>query len=172
MGNFTAGMLKNCKHSIEELVNKDQGFYFMNQIRGTPVYWKRFQHEVLAMIEQLGCVTFFLTLSCADLKWKELPEIISKLNKLKLPIEYLESMNYFEKCELLNRNPVLLARYFQHRIETFFQRNFINTIKHHWQSCLLCNKNRISGACLNTCSQFYMDSKSTKTFRRNLRNVY
>ena len=131
MGNFTAGMLKKCKHSIKELVNKDQGFYFMNQIRGTPVYWKRFQHEVLAMIEQLGCATFFLTLSCADLKWKEFPEIISKLNKLKLPIEYLESMNYFEKCELLNRNLVLLARYFQHHIETFFKETLLiplNTI--------------------------------------------
>ena len=54
MGNFTAGMFKNYKHSVEELVNKDQGFYFVNHIRGTPAYWKRFQYEVLAMIKQLG----------------------------------------------------------------------------------------------------------------------
>ena len=46
------------------------------------------------MIKQLGCPTFFLTLSCEDLKWKELPEIISKLNKLNVN-EYLESTNYF-----------------------------------------------------------------------------
>ena len=31
----------------------------------------------------------------------------------------LESTNYFEKCELLNSNPVLPARHFQHRVETF-----------------------------------------------------
>ena len=67
------------------------------------------------MIKQLGCPTFFLTLSCANLKWKLIPEIISKLNKLDLSKEYLESMNYFEKCELLNSNSVLLARHSQHR---------------------------------------------------------
>ena len=93
MGNFTAGMFKNYKHSVEDLVNKDQGFYFMIQIRGTPAYWKRFEYDVLAMIKQLGCPTFFLTLPCADLKWKEIPEIISKFNKLNLSKEYLESMN-------------------------------------------------------------------------------
>ena len=97
MGNFTAGMFTNYKDSVDKLVNKDQGFYFMNQIRGTPAYWKRLQYEILAMIKQLGCPTFFLTLSCADLKWKEKPEIISKLNKLNLSNEYLESMNYFKK---------------------------------------------------------------------------
>ena len=73
MGNFTAGMFTNYKDSVDKLVNKDQEFYFMNQIRGTPAYWKRLQYEVLAMIKQLGCPTFFLTLSCADLKWREIP---------------------------------------------------------------------------------------------------
>ena len=54
-----------------------------------------------------------------DLKWKEIPEIITKLNKLNLSKEYLQSMNYFEKCELLNSNPLLLAHHFQHRVEIF-----------------------------------------------------
>ena len=106
-----------------------------------------------------------------DLKCKEIPEIISKLNKLNLSKAYLDSMNYFEKCEFLNSNPVLPARHFQHRVETFL-RNFINTIKHHWRGYILCSKNRILGVWLTTCSQFYMASKSAKTFRRNLRNVY
>ena len=35
--------------------------------------------------------------------------------------EYLQSMNYFEKCELLNSNPLLLAHHFQHRVEIFFK---------------------------------------------------
>ena len=84
MDNFRTGIFKNYKHSVEELVNKDQGFYFMTQIRGTLDYWKRFQYEVLAMIKQLRCSNFFLTLSCANLKWKKIPETISKLNKLNL----------------------------------------------------------------------------------------
>ena len=44
-----------------------------------------------------------------------------KINKLNLSKEYLVSMNFFEKCELLNSNPVLLERHFQHRVETFFK---------------------------------------------------
>ena len=56
MGNFTAGMFKNYKHFVEELVNKDQGFYFMNQVKRIPAYWNRFQYEVLAMIKQLGLI--------------------------------------------------------------------------------------------------------------------
>ena len=72
MGNFTADISKNYKHSVKEFVNKNQGFYFMNQVRGTPAYWKRFQYEALAMIKQLRCPTIFLTLSCVDLKWKEI----------------------------------------------------------------------------------------------------
>ena len=71
------------------------------------------------MIKQLGCPAFFLTLSCADLKWKEISEIISKLNKLNFSKEYLESMNYFEKYELLNSNPVLLALHFSTVLKLF-----------------------------------------------------
>ena len=114
-------MFKNYKHSVEELVNKNQGFYFMNQIRGTPGYWKSFHYEVRAVIKQLRCPTFLLTLSCADLKWREIPEIISKLNKLNLFKEHLESFNCFVNCESLNSNPVLLVRHFQHCIEFFFK---------------------------------------------------
>ena len=36
------------------------------------------------MVKQLGVPTFFLTLSCADLRWDELPYIINKLNDLGL----------------------------------------------------------------------------------------
>ena len=32
----------------------------MNQIKGTPADWKEFQGEVLTMVKQLECSTFFL----------------------------------------------------------------------------------------------------------------
>ena len=63
----------------------------------------------------------FLTLSCADLRWNELVEIISKLNSLGLTKENVEGLNYFERCNILNSNAVLLARHFQHRVEIFFK---------------------------------------------------
>ena len=78
------------------------------------------------MVKQLGCPTFFLTLSCADLKWNELVEIISKLNSLGLTKENVEGLNYFERCDILNSNGVLLAQHFQHRVEIFFKERLIN----------------------------------------------
>ena len=45
------------------------------------------------MLKQLGCPTFFLTLSCVDFRWNELAEIISKLNSLGLTKENVEGLN-------------------------------------------------------------------------------
>ena len=80
--NLTAGILsQNYTYTIKSLIAKDEAFNFMNTLKETPAYWKRFQLEVLAMIKQLGLPTFFITLSCADLRWHELIEIIYKLNE-------------------------------------------------------------------------------------------
>ena len=99
-----------------------EAFNFMNTLKGTPAYWKRVQLEVLAMIKQLGLPTFFITLSCADLRWHELIEIIYKLNEGDiLTDDDLHSMNYFDKTKILNNNPVLLARHFQYRVEVFLK---------------------------------------------------
>ena len=118
-GNFTAGMFSNYTKSVQDLIHSHNGYLFMSQIRGTPAYWKRFQSEVLAMVKQLGCPTFFLTLSCADLRWNELVEIIQTLNGEENVSS--NDLNYFQRCEILNSNPVLLARHFQYRVEIFFR---------------------------------------------------
>ena len=36
-------------------------------------------YEVVAMVKQLGIPTWFMTLSCTDLRWPELPQIISTI---------------------------------------------------------------------------------------------
>ena len=98
----------------------------MNTVKGTPTYWKMFLFEVLATIKQLGLPTFFMTLSCADLRWNELVSIISKLNGLNLSDDDINGMDYFQRCEILNSNPVLLARHFQYRVDVFFTQIIIN----------------------------------------------
>ena len=66
---LTAGLLNaNFKERVNEFVASDQAYTFMNTIKGTPAYWKKFKSECLAMVRQLGIPTFFLTLSCADLR--------------------------------------------------------------------------------------------------------
>ena len=58
-GQLTAGMFANYGESVKGFASNDQGFLFMNQIKGTPAYWKKFQRNVLAMVKQLDCPTFF-----------------------------------------------------------------------------------------------------------------
>ena len=49
--NLTAGMLsKNFIQRLKELIAKNKAFSFMSLIKGTPAYWKRFLHQVLAMV--------------------------------------------------------------------------------------------------------------------------
>ena len=67
-----------------------------------------------------------MTLSCADLRWNELVSIISKLNGLNLSEGDIKNLDYFKRCEILNNNPVLLARHFQYRVEVFFKEILIN----------------------------------------------
>ena len=73
------------------------------------------------MVKQLGTPTFFLTLSCADLRWNELISIIFKLNRVDISDEEVDEMSYHERCDILNKNPVLAARNFQYRVEMFLK---------------------------------------------------
>ena len=113
----------------------NEAYSFMNTVKGTPAYWKRFLFEVLAMVKQLGLPTFFMTLSCADLRWNELVSIISKLNGINLSGDDINGMDYFQGCQILNSNLVLLARHFQYRVEVLFTEIIINgplgKVKYH-----------------------------------------
>ena len=68
-GLLNAGSFKsiNFKETVKDFVPSDKKFSFINAIKETPAYWKRFQSKVLAMVKQLGTPTFFITLSGADL---------------------------------------------------------------------------------------------------------
>ena len=121
-GQLTAGTIKqNYRGTIDRYVASDNAFSFMSQVKGTPAYWKQFLFDVLAMVKQLGIPTYFLTLSCADLRWEELPYIINRLNNLGLSDEELNNLSYQQRCNMLNNNPVLVARHFQYKVELFFK---------------------------------------------------
>ena len=77
-------------------------------------------YEVIAMVQQLGIPTWFFTLSCADLPWNELFHILSRIKGENITDEEIDNLSYNEKCSLLNLNPVIVAKHFQHKVETFF----------------------------------------------------
>ena len=123
----TAGCIRqNFKESVRKFVASNNAFSFMSSVKGTPAYWKQFLYEVLAMVKQLGIPTFFLTLSCADLRWDELPHIINKLNKLGLSDDDIKNLSFEDRCKYLNSNPVLIARHFQYRVQLFFKEILID----------------------------------------------
>ena len=67
-----------------------------------------------------------MTLSCSNLRCKELPYIINKLNNLGLSEEELKNLSYQERGNLLNNNQVLVARHFQYKVEVFFKQIIID----------------------------------------------
>ena len=88
----------------------------MSSIKGIPAYWK-FLDQVLAMTQQLGKPKLLLTLSCANLRWNKLISIIYKLNG----VDTADRMPYHERCDALNKIPVLVATHFQYTVEVFFK---------------------------------------------------
>ena len=61
-----------------------------------------------------------MTLSCPDLRWPELFQIISRMQGKDITDEEVDALSYDEKCKMLNLNPVIVAKHFQHRVEMFF----------------------------------------------------
>ena len=41
---------KNFKQRVQEFIAEDKAFSFMSFIEGTPAYWEKFLHQVLAMV--------------------------------------------------------------------------------------------------------------------------
>jgi hypothetical protein len=64
-------------------------------------------YEVVAMVKQLGIPTWFMTLSCADLRWSELFQIVGRTLGKNITEEQVEALSYVEGCEMLNTNPVV-----------------------------------------------------------------
>ena len=55
----------NMKYSL------DDPYTVLDNIKGTPRYFKKKKNEFISKLENLGGFTFFFTLSCADMRWSE-----------------------------------------------------------------------------------------------------
>ena len=59
--NVTAGMIRqDFKETVKQFIASYEAFSFVNQVKGTPVYWKKFLNEGLVMVKQHGLPTFSL----------------------------------------------------------------------------------------------------------------
>ena len=66
-----------------------------------------------------------MTLSCADLRWPELFQIISRMRGKDITDEEVDALSYDEKRKMMNLNPVIVAKQVQYRVETFFLQRFV-----------------------------------------------
>ena len=48
--------------SLDKMIAHDDAFKFVKTIRSSPAFWQQKQKELMFMIRQLGCPTFFLRL--------------------------------------------------------------------------------------------------------------
>ena len=64
--------------------------------------------EVIAMVKQLGIPTWFMTLSCAHLRWPELFQLLARIQANDLIDKQVDALSCNERCRMLDLNPKVL----------------------------------------------------------------
>jgi len=114
-----AGQLSN-KEELYSMMKKDEGFRYLQALRGSPEYWRTTMNDLFAMIRQLGLPTWFCTFSAAELsRWPETIEAIVRNTGHTVDFDSLE---WAEKCDILRSDPVTAVRMFDHRVNAFLSK--------------------------------------------------
>ena len=107
---------------LDNMITHDDAFKFLMTNRCSPAFWQQKQKELISMIRQLGCPTFFLTSSAAETKYPELLHILRGIvDDDKLSIDGIIKLQRNERAEFIRRDPVICARYFEHRSKELFR---------------------------------------------------
>ena len=118
---LTAGAVQN-QSVLLQMIQRDDAYKFLKNVRGSPAYFQKVMYDVLAMIRQLGLPTWFFTLSAADMQWPDVIQTIAKQYGSTFTDEEVAAMSFEEKSKWLSQNPVTAARHFQYRLNTFVQK--------------------------------------------------
>ena len=118
----------------------DEPYAVLDNIPGTPSYWKKAKNEMYAKLDNHGPFHLFFTLSCGDTRWKEnlgtilaksgmLVEYTNQSNKLHIKIknhceEWMDLDQYLEECPdnlntYIRQNILTMARYYNQRVKAF-----------------------------------------------------
>ena len=126
---FTAGDLKS-ESSVNNLINLDEEFRVLRNLRGSPPYFERCKKDLFAMIRQLGNPTWFCSFSAAETRWIHLIKILGRLiDKKDYTDDEVRQMTWQKKSELIQKDPVTCARNFEHMVQLFIH-NFIKSSCH------------------------------------------
>ena len=75
---YTAGELKN-ERFIAKLINIDEGYRVLRNLRGSPPYFQKCQKDLFAMIRQMGYPCWFASFSAAETRWIHLLKMLGKI---------------------------------------------------------------------------------------------
>jgi hypothetical protein len=110
---------------LHNIMQRDERYNILKSIRCSPSYWEGRKKEILAMIRQLGCPTIFITLSAAETKLPELLVILTRnVHNLIITESEANQLKFEAKAELIRKDPVTCARYFDHRINQLIYKIF------------------------------------------------
>ncbi|CAB3983695.1 Hypothetical predicted protein [Paramuricea clavata] len=122
--NMTMEELKQMVNSMSanQMVNRLQRY--VSKVQGTNQYWYQWLQELLALIEQKGCPTFFFTFSAADMHWPDLQKLLQND----------EGASRSERAQAVIDNPHLTDWFFMQRLQEFV-RHWLNGVldaEWHW----------------------------------------
>uniref|UniRef100_A0A8D8ZHS9 ATP-dependent DNA helicase n=1 Tax=Cacopsylla melanoneura TaxID=428564 RepID=A0A8D8ZHS9_9HEMI len=106
---------------VDKICQFDNGYKSIAKIRGSPAYWETKKKDLLALVRTLKKPTLFLTLSAAESWWPELLQALAKEVGKNLSLKEALELSTFEKTKLIRNDPVLCARYFDHRLSNFMK---------------------------------------------------
>ncbi|XP_063689165.1 uncharacterized protein LOC134822183 [Bolinopsis microptera] len=107
---ITAGLLRSYQCNMDQLQSNIDAYKFMKNMKGTPAYLQKIKNDGIAMVNQLGNFTWFLTFSFNDLVYS-VPAIL-KLMGQEPTDELLSDISWFRKHELIKMDPVIAVRMF------------------------------------------------------------
>jgi len=115
-----AGNLLNPEY-VQGIQQRNEGYMILNNIRSSPAYWEARRKELFATIRQLGIPTFFHTVSAMETHWPELLKILKKiLDNIVVTEEEAALFSKKEKINLIRRDPITCARYFDSKTQDYF----------------------------------------------------
>ena len=118
---LTVGELKT-PEGLTNLICHDEGYKFLRALRGSTPYFEKSKKDLFAMIRQLGPASLFCSFSSAETKWNHLLRILGKLvDHKEYSDEQLDSLNWDEKCRLIQSDPVTCARHYDYQFNTFLK---------------------------------------------------
>ncbi|XP_069139395.1 uncharacterized protein [Argopecten irradians] len=115
---LTAGQVRDST-TTKEIVRLNEGYYIFRTLRNSPAYLSSKKKDVFAMIRQLGLPTWFMSLSSADTRWPDLLKTLAQLDGKKISDDDLKTADWSFKTNLVQKDPVTCARFFDNRVQLF-----------------------------------------------------